>query len=63
MTITVQLLVESTGKFLRVIWNLISKTYPKFVTLRSFFKFFKKKFQKLKENLKKYKWILKNGDY
>ena len=34
--ITVELLVQSPGKFLCVIWNLGTKTYPKLVPLRSF---------------------------
>ena len=36
--ITVQLLVQSPGEFLCVIWNLVTKTFLKFVTLHSFFK-------------------------
>ena len=36
-----QLLIESSGKVLCVIWNLVMKTYIKFVTSRSFFKIFK----------------------
>ena len=36
--ITVQLLIQSPGKFVCVIWNLVTKTYPKFVTRCSFFK-------------------------
>ena len=53
--VNVQLLVQSSGKFLCVIWNLGSKTYPKFVTLRSFFKIFKhvKKIEKIKIGSKK----------
>ena len=39
--ITVQPLVQSPGKFLCVIWNLVTKPYQKFVTLSSFFKIFK----------------------
>ena len=39
--ITAQLLIQSAGKFLGVTWNLVTKTYPKFVTLRSFFKIYK----------------------
>ena len=37
-----QLLVQSPGKFLCVVWNLVRKTFPKFITLRLFFKIFKK---------------------
>ena len=33
-----QLLVQFTGEFLYVIWILVTRTYPKFVTQRSFFK-------------------------
>ena len=36
--ITVQILIQSIGKFLCVIWDLGTRTYQKFVTLRSFFK-------------------------
>ena len=39
--ITVQLLVQSPGKFLCLIWNLVTKTHPEFVTLRSLLKIFK----------------------
>ena len=38
VAIIVQLLVQSPGKFLCVIWNLGTKTYTEFVTLRLFFK-------------------------
>ena len=38
--ITVQLLVELLEKFLQVIWNLSTKTYPEFLTLRLFLKNF-----------------------
>ena len=41
--ITLQLLVQSPEKFLFVIWYLGTKTYPKFVTLRLFFKIFRRK--------------------
>ena len=37
------MLVQSPRKFLSVIWNLITKTYPEFLKLRSFFKISKKK--------------------
>ena len=36
-----KLLVQSTGKILCAIWNLGTKIYSKFVTLRSFFKRFR----------------------
>ena len=36
----VQLFGQSSVKFLCVIWNLVTKTYQKFITLRSFFKVF-----------------------
>ena len=39
---TVQLLVQSPRKFLCVLYNLGTKTYPKFVAILSFFKIFKK---------------------
>ena len=54
-----QLLGQSLGKFLCVSWNLCIKTYPKFVTLRSFFKIFKnisktqKKIEIIKTDFKK----------
>ena len=48
-----KLLVQLTGKFLCVIWNLVTKTYQKFVTLRSL-----KNFQKSFINAKKLKKIL-----
>ena len=35
------MLVKSPGKFLLMIWNVGTKTYPKFVTLCSFLKIFK----------------------
>ena len=47
--ITVQLLVQSLGKFLCVIWNLGIKSYPKFVTLRAFFKIFEQNFKNVKK--------------
>ena len=40
--ITAQLLVQSPGEFLCVIWNLVTKTYSKFVRLHSFLKIFNK---------------------
>ena len=40
-SITVQLLVKLSGKFLCVICNFFTKTYPKFVTLHLFWKMFK----------------------
>ena len=54
-----QLLVQSPEKYLCVIWNHVIKTCPKFVTLRSFFKIFKKLFKNEKK-LNKFMWILKN---
>ena len=38
-TIAVKLLAPSPGKFICVIWNLVTKTYSKFITLRSFWTF------------------------
>ena len=51
-SITVQLLVQSPGKFVYMIWNLSTKTYPKFVTSRSLlriFKFFFKNVNKIEK--------------
>ena len=45
-------LVQSPEKFLCGIWNLSIKTYQNFVTLRSIFKIFKKKFKNVKKNEK-----------
>ena len=46
-TITLHLLVQSSpGKFLCVIWNLVTKTYLKFVTLYVYLSTFLKLFQK-----------------
>ena len=45
--ITVKLLVESLEKFLSMIWNLVTKSYPKFLRFRLFLK------------MKKFMWILK----
>ena len=51
--ITVQLLVRLLRKFLCVIWNLVTKTYPKFVTIRSLLKIFQifKKFWNEKKRI------------
>ena len=43
----VQLLVRSREKFLCAIWNLGTKTYPKFVKLSSFDKIFKPIFKNI----------------
>ena len=43
--LNVQLLVQSPEKNLFVIWNLLTKTYPNFVTKRSYFKILKKTFK------------------
>ena len=48
--VIVQLVDQLPGKFLCVIWNLITKTYPKFVRLRSFFLIFKEIFKNVKRN-------------
>ena len=50
-----QLLVESPGNLLYVIWNLGTKTYPKFVIFCSFFKIFNdvKKIEKIQIDFKK----------
>ena len=48
-TTTGQLLIQSTEKFLYVIWNVVTKTYPKFVTLRLFFKILKN-LKKIEQN-------------
>ena len=45
---TVQLLVQSVEKFLRVIWNGATKTYPKFLTSSLFFKTFQIFFKNVK---------------
>ena len=47
-SIIVQLLVQIPGKFLYVIWNLVTGTYPKFVTLGSLLKI-KQHFQRRKK--------------
>ena len=44
-----QLLFQSPRKILSVIWNHIMQKYPKFVTLRSFFKIFKFFFYNVKK--------------
>ena len=49
------LLVQSTGKFSSVRWNLIKKTYPTFVLLHLFFKISRRDFQIKKKIL----WFLK----
>ena len=36
-SITVKILIQSPKKFLSMIWNFGTKTYPKFVKFRSFF--------------------------
>ena len=45
---TVKFLFKSAAKSSSIIYNLVRKTYPKFVTLRLFFKF-RKKFKILKK--------------
>ena len=44
-----QLLVQSPEKFLYVIWNLVKKSYPKFVMSRSFFKILLEIFKTVKK--------------
>ena len=41
-------LIQSHRKFLSAIWNLVTKTYPKFATFHSFFKVFTKLKKKLR---------------
>ena len=53
VVITLQLLIQSPGKFLYVAWNLVKILYPKFVTLPSFFKIFKENFRNVKKLKKK----------
>ena len=48
--ITVQLFAQSPRKFVCVILNLVTKTYPKFVTLRLFFKIQKKNSKSIEEH-------------
>ena len=49
--VIVKLLVESLGKFLSVMRDLVTKTYPQFLTFRSTFKI-SKKILKCKKNWK-----------
>ena len=44
-----QLLVQSPGKFVFVIQNIVTKTYPKIVMLHSFFEIFKKCYKYVKK--------------
>ena len=55
--ITVQMLVQALKKIL-VCDMESTKTYPKFVTLHSFFKIVKKKLQKRRKKFRKSIWIL-----
>ena len=53
----VKLLVKSPAKILNVIWNLVTKTYPKFVTSRLFFNILKTKLKKNYADSKMNKFI------
>ena len=48
----VQLLFQLPEKILCVIWNLVTKTYPIFITFRSFLEIFKHFFKNVKKNWK-----------
>ena len=50
--IIVQLILHLSGKFLRAIWNFVTKTYIKFVKLRSL-QSFQKKIHKRKKRIEK----------
>ena len=47
-------------KFLHVIWDIVTRTHPKFITLHSFFKIFQKLKKKRTKKLKQFSWILNN---